>query len=68
MRVLRCLRDLEKWSWIEKMGKNEEKWGKMAAPESPIIHYLQFSKFTDNILNSRKFMLSEVHVYWDSRL
>ena len=39
MRVLRCLRDLEKWSWIEKMGKNEEKWGKMAAPESPIIHY-----------------------------
>ena len=26
MRVLRCLRDLEKWSWIQKMGKNEEKW------------------------------------------
>ena len=36
---LRCLRDLEKWSWIEKIGKNEEKWGKIAAPESPNIHY-----------------------------
>ena len=36
---LRCLRDFEKWSWIGKMGKNEEKWGKKLAPESPIIHY-----------------------------
>ena len=28
---LRCLRDLEKWSWIEKMRKNEEKW----LPQNP---------------------------------
>ena len=39
MRFLRCLRDFEKWSWIEKMRKNEEKWGKKTAPESPFIHY-----------------------------
>ena len=37
---LRCLRDLEKWSWLGKMGENEEKWSKMAAPESPNTHYL----------------------------
>ena len=37
--VLRCLREFEKWSWLGKIGKNEEKWGKMAVPESPIIHY-----------------------------
>ena len=36
---LRFLRNLEKWSWIEKIWKNEEKWGKIAAPESPNIHY-----------------------------
>ena len=34
---LRCLRDFEKWSKGEKIGKNE---GKMAAPESANIHYL----------------------------
>ena len=28
MRCLRCLRDLEKWSWIEKIGKNRAKMGK----------------------------------------
>ena len=39
MRFLRCLRDLEKWSWIGKMGKNEENGVKKTAPESPIIHY-----------------------------
>ena len=22
---LRCLREFEKWSWLEKIGKNEEK-------------------------------------------
>ena len=37
--VLRCLREFEMWSWLGKIGKNEEKWGKMAVPESPIIHY-----------------------------
>ena len=26
MLFLRCLRDFEKWSWIEKIGKNWEKW------------------------------------------
>ena len=36
---LRCLRDLEKWSWLEKIGKNGGKWGKVTAPESPNIHY-----------------------------
>ena len=25
---LRCLRDLKKWSWLGKIGKNEQKWGK----------------------------------------
>ena len=30
--------------------------------------FLQFSKLTDNILNSRKFMLSEVYIYLESRL
>ena len=39
MRVLRCLRDFEKWSWLGKMGKNEEKWGKKLGLESPFIHY-----------------------------
>ena len=36
---LRCLRDLKKWSWLGKIGKNGQKWAKMAAPESPIVHY-----------------------------
>ena len=36
---LRCLRNLKKWSWIEKIVKNEEKWCKIAEPESPNIHY-----------------------------
>ena len=36
---LRCLREIEKWSWILILRKNEEKSGKMAAPESAIIHY-----------------------------
>ena len=36
---LRFLRDLKKWSWLGKIGKNGQKWGKMAAPESPFIHY-----------------------------
>ena len=42
MRVLRCLRDFEKWSWLGKMGKNEEKWGKKLGLESPFIHYCPF--------------------------
>ena len=25
---LRCLREIEKWSWILSLRKNEEKWGK----------------------------------------
>ena len=41
MLFLRCLRDFEKWSWIEKIGKNRQKWGKIAAPESPNIYYYQ---------------------------
>ena len=36
---LRCLREFEKWSCFEKIGKNEEKWRKIADPESPNIHY-----------------------------
>ena len=36
---LRFLRDLEKWSWLGKIGKNEEKWGKKLVLESPFIHY-----------------------------
>ena len=36
---LRCLRNFEKWSKVEKIGKNGQKWGKIAAPESPYIHY-----------------------------
>ena len=36
---LRFLRDLKKWSWLEKIGKNGQKWGKMAVLESPYIHY-----------------------------
>ena len=43
MRVLRCLREFEKWSWLGKMRKNEEKWGKKTASESPFIHYLPIS-------------------------
>ena len=36
---LRCLREFEKWSWILNLRKNEEKSGKIAAPESANIHY-----------------------------
>ena len=36
---LRCLREFEKWSWIEKIRKNEGKSGKMAVPEPAIIYY-----------------------------
>ena len=36
---LRCLRYFEKWSCFEKIGKNEEKWGKMAVPEPPLHTY-----------------------------
>ena len=36
---LRCLRNFEKWSKVEKIGKNGGKWGKIAAPESAYIHY-----------------------------
>ena len=39
MLFLRCLRNLKKWSKGGKIGKNEEKWGKMAVSESPNIHY-----------------------------
>ena len=39
MLFLRFLRDLKKWSWIEKIGKNEGKWGKITGPESANIHY-----------------------------
>ena len=38
---LRCLREFEKWSWIEKIGKNEEKMRKKFGLESPNIHYCQ---------------------------
>ena len=36
---LRCLREFEKWSKVEKMRKNEEKLGKIADPESANIYY-----------------------------
>ena len=39
IRFLRCLRFFEKWSVMGKIGKNREKWGKKAEPESPYIHY-----------------------------
>ena len=39
MRVLRCLREFKKWSWLGKIGKNEEKMRKMAVPKSANIHY-----------------------------
>ena len=42
---LRCLREIEKWSWILILRKNEEKSGKMAAPESAIIHYYRDNSF-----------------------
>ena len=38
---LRCLRYFEKWSCFEKIGKNEEKWGKMAVPEPPLHTYFR---------------------------
>ena len=38
MRVLRCLRDLEKWSWIGKMGKNEENGVKKKLPQNPQLY------------------------------
>ena len=41
MCCLRFLREFEKWSWLGKIGKNEEKWSKKTAPESPNIHYYQ---------------------------
>ena len=43
MCCLRCLREFEKWSKVEKIGKNEEKWGKKAVLKSPIIHYLELT-------------------------
>ena len=36
---LRCLRNLKKWSKVEKIRKNGGKWAKIAVPESPFIHY-----------------------------
>ena len=39
LRCLRFLREFEKWSGVEKIGKNRGKWGKIAVPESPFIHY-----------------------------
>ena len=53
---LRCLRNLKKWSCFEKIGENGQKWGKIAAPESPIIHYfrpsvcLSVNNFFKNLL------------------
>ena len=44
---LRCLRNLKKWSKVEKIRKNGGKWAKIAVPESPFIHYcpqMQMSK------------------------
>ena len=37
MCCLRCLRDLEKWSCFEKMGKNGQKWGKIGKNGCPRI-------------------------------
>ena len=39
MRFLRFLRFFEKWSELEKIRKNQEKWGKKPGAESPYIHY-----------------------------
>ena len=63
---LRCLRDLEKWSWIGKMGKNEEKWGKKLAPESPFIHYSPLRPFLTIILR-RRFFLSAMGILFLKR-
>ena len=44
LRCLRCLREFEKWSEVEKIGKNRGKLGKIAVPESPFIYYLQLRR------------------------
>ena len=43
---LRFLREFEKWSLLGKIGKNEEKLGKMTDPESANIHYLCSMSFS----------------------
>ena len=58
---LRCLRNLKKWSWVEKIGKNWEKWGKMAVPESPNIHYFYLSH--ENPPNVFKLCLSFLNYF-----
>ena len=43
MCCLRFLREFEKWSWLGKIGKNEEKWGKNeenGCPRIPIYTLL----------------------------
>ena len=68
MRCLRCLRDLEKWSWIEKMGKNEEKWGKMAAPESPFIHYCPSGKsLLKTLWENNKILVTSIFLLFPQR-
>ena len=52
MLFLRCLRDFEKWSWIEKMRKNRQKWAKIAASESAKYYYfLLFPMFSNDLLS-----------------
>ena len=47
---LRCLRNLKKWSWLGKIGKNGVKNGvKKSVPKSANIHY--FCLFPQNLKN-----------------
>ena len=51
---LRFLREFEKWSEVVKIGKNWEKWGKIAVPDPPYIHYYQASNkfYVDTIVEA----------------
>ena len=57
---LRFLRDLEKWSWLGKIGENEGKLGKKAELISAIIHYYDDISFVhgDVNYNSNEFSLA----------
>ena len=54
---LRCLRDLKKWSWIEKIGKNRAKMGKNGCPK--LRNYtLLTSVLLPGLLRTNNFSLS----------
>ena len=55
MRCLRCLRDLEKWSWVGKMGKNGAKIGKNGCTRIPIYTLLIAFYLLSNVLTLNLF-------------